>query len=293
MDLNNLLRAKNIDPEQVLVFRHSPTEPQLKKVFPWLAAERPDLFNAYQQSQGAKLEKAMTAGKAHYVASFIGHTPGRALFVGLYSIAGSSPLTYREYWSVPANVELKEKFGMAGMEDDRPSCLWFDLSLMDMFADWKGKLIVRWPPPEISWWRWAAKNEIPVHAILEESALDTDAGLRKWNEIELSWDDLHVMPERWKSKLREWRGVYYIFDSSDGKGYVGSAYGEENMLGRWLGYKSSGHGDNVRLRERDPKNFQFTILQLMSPNEDAGKVIQLESTWKVRLHTRTHGLNAN
>jgi hypothetical protein len=179
------------------------------------------------------------------------------------------------------------------LEDARPSCLWFDLVYMDVYATWKGKLIVRWPPPEISWWRWASNNEIPVHAILEESALDTDTALRKWNEIELSWDELHAMPERWKSRLREWRGVYYIFDSSNGKGYVGAAYGEENMLGRWLGYKASGHGDNARLRERDPKNFQFTILQLVSPTEDAGKVIQLESTWKERLHTRTHGLNAN
>jgi hypothetical protein len=53
-------------------------------VFPLLAADRPDLFNAYQQTQGRKVEKAMT--KAGYVASFIGHEPGKALFVGLYKI---------------------------------------------------------------------------------------------------------------------------------------------------------------------------------------------------------------
>ena len=33
----------------------------------------------------------------------------------------------------------------------------------------------------------------------------------------------------------QWRGIYYIFDTSDAKGYVGSAYGEYNPLGRWLG----------------------------------------------------------
>jgi hypothetical protein len=290
MDLNNLLRAKNLDPEQVLVFRHSPKESQLKKVLPWLAAERPELFNAYQQSQGTTLEKVMGDGKARYVASFIGLAPGTASFVGLYSIAGSSPLAYREYWSVPANVELK-KFGMAGLEDARPSCLWFDLVLMDVYASWKGKLIVAWPPPERSWWRWAYRNEMAVHAILEDSELDS--AMPKWDEIDLSWEELHAIPERWKSKLREWRGAYYVFDPSDGKGYVGSAYGEENILGRWLAYAASGHGDNALLRKRDPKNFRFTILELVSPTEDTGDVIRLEGTWKERLHTRSHGLNAN
>jgi hypothetical protein len=42
-----------------------------------------------------------------YVASFIGHKSGKALFVGLYSITASKPITYEEYWEKPAYVELK------------------------------------------------------------------------------------------------------------------------------------------------------------------------------------------
>ncbi len=34
MTLNDLLRGKNIDPEQVLVMRHRPSEPELNKVLP-------------------------------------------------------------------------------------------------------------------------------------------------------------------------------------------------------------------------------------------------------------------
>lgn len=102
MDLNDLLKGKGINPESVLVFRHRPTEPPLYKVLPWLAAEKPDIFNAYQQTQGEKVEKAMTS--ASYVASFIGHAAGKALFIGLYSIDGSKPLTREDYWQIPANV---------------------------------------------------------------------------------------------------------------------------------------------------------------------------------------------
>ncbi|MCK1498658.1 GIY-YIG nuclease family protein [Bradyrhizobium sp. 188] len=103
-----------------------------------------------------------------------------------------------------------------------------------------------------------------------------------------------VLPKRWQAKLAEWRGIYYIFDTSAGKGYVGSAYGTANLLGRWRNYAASGHGGNRLLRQRDPQHFRFTVLELVSPNMEADEVIRLEGTWKERLHTRQpHGLNDN
>ena len=59
MNLNDLLTRENIDPRPVLVLRHRPHEPALNKVLPWLAAEKPDGFNAYQQTQVPKLERTM------------------------------------------------------------------------------------------------------------------------------------------------------------------------------------------------------------------------------------------
>lgn len=291
MNLNDLLRGEGIDPQHVLVLRHRPWEPQLNKILPWLAAEKPDLFNAYQQTQGERVEAAMK--RAAYVAAFIGREPGRALFVGLYSVNGSKPITRKQFWNMPANVELKS-LGMRGFTEDssRSSILWFDLALTDFYAPWKGKLIVGWPPPERSWWRRAHRNVIPVVAVLEDSALD--AAMPQWDEIALTWEELRVLPTRWKSALSQWRGVYYIFDTSDGKGYVGSAYGDSNILGRWLNYAARGHGGNRLLRQHDPRNFQFTILQRVSPDMDAHDVIRLEASWKQRLHTREpYGLNDN
>lgn len=294
MNLNDLFLGKGIDPRQVLVLRHRPYEPELNKVLPWLAAEKPDIFNAYQQAHGEKLEKVMSAMQgAGYIASFIGHEPGKALFIGLYSIGESKSLTYKEYWQIPAHIEMKA-FGMKGFtkEESRTSILWFDLKLTDFYASWKGKLIVSWPPPERSWWRWAHRNEIPVFAVLEDSALD--AVMPKWDEIVLTWEELGILPMRWKLALSQWRGIYYIFDTSDGKGYVGSAYGKSNLLGRWLNYATREHGGNRLLRKRDPRNFRFSILQRVSPDMDARDISRLEGTWKERLHTRKpHGLNDN
>ncbi len=172
------------------------------------------------------------------------------------------------------------------------STLWFDLKLQTFRSDWIGKLVVGWPPPPRSWWRRAERNEFPVISILEDSALE--GAVPDWTDISLTWSELAVLPMKWRSALSQWRGVYYIFDASVGRGYVGSAYGNENLYGRWLNYSESGHGGNKLLKGRDPKNFQFSILQRVSPDMEADEVISVEKTWKKRLHTHApDGLNEN
>jgi hypothetical protein len=237
-DLNALFMNDDIDPRHVIVMRHRPHEPELRKVLPWLAAEKPDVFNAYQQTQSEKVERAMLEAKS--VASFIGHEPGKALFFGLYSIGKTRPLTYDEYWKVPAYVQMK-LFGMVGFTArNRSSILWFDLAPTDFCITWKGKLVVGWPPPERSWWRRAHRNVFPVHAVLEDSALA--AAMPAWEQINLGWDELRVLPSRWREALSHWRGIYYIYDQACAKGYVGSAYGEANLLGRWVSYTEHSSG---------------------------------------------------
>ena len=88
-------------------------------------------------------------------------------------------------------------------------------------------------------------------------------------------------------------GNLLYFDVKVGKGYVGSACGGENILGRWLNCAASGHGGNKKLKGRDPNDFLFTILQRTSPDMERAEVGQLEANWKDRLHTRDSGLNDN
>lgn len=290
LNLNDLLVGESIDPRSVLVLRHRPIEPEFNRVLPWLVDERPDIFNAYQQIQGGQLESVMESMKGNgYVASFIRHEAGQALFIGLYSIAGSKSLTNKQFWKIPANIEMRELYGI---KHTRPTALLFDLEPNDFYAHWKGRLVIDWPPPERSWWRRAHRNDMKVQAILEDSALDS--AMPEWDAIVLRWEELAFLPTRWRSALAQWRGIYYIFDSSDGRGYVGSAYGENNLLGRWHDYAARGHGGNRLLRQRDPKNFQFSILQRVSPDMDSRDVIAVETSWKKRLHTYAPlGLNDN
>lgn len=286
MNFNDLL-SEAADPTTTLIMRHCPHERDLRKVFPWLAAEKPDVFNAYQQTQSETVEQKML--RARHVASFIGHEPGKALFVGLYAIGHNRRISRKQYWQTPAYAEMKT-YGMVGLPLDRPSCLWFEMTLRPFHSEWKGKLIVDWPPPERVWCRWADRNVLPVHAITQESLLDPP--LPDWTLLDLSWAELQVLPTRLRHALAEWRGVYLIFDEASGKGYVGSAYGRDNILGRWSHYGRSGHGGNSMLKGRDPARFRFSILQRVSPDMDAADVIALETSWKARLHTYApQGLN--
>lgn len=137
------------------------------------------------------------------------------------------------------------------------------------------------------------RNKFPVLSILDESAFAK--AMPRWRAIDFKWQELAGLPTTWKAKLHEWRGIYYIFDTSDHKGYVGSAYGKDNILRRWLNYAETGHGGNKLLRPpRDPQTFRFSILQRVSPDLVPAKVIRVENTWKDRLHTRQpFGLNDN
>ncbi|MGN6364743.1 GIY-YIG nuclease family protein [Asticcacaulis taihuensis] len=287
---NDLLRSQGIDPSDVIVMRHRPYEPDLNRVFAWLASEHHDLFTAYQSAHFVKAESALK--KAKYLAAFVGQEPGKALFVCLYQIEGFNQISHETYWAIPENQELKAK-GMTGWTDivGRPSTAWFDLRTLDFFANWKGKLVTKWPGLERSWYRWADRNEFEIHSIAEETLLIKE--MEPWDRCVFSWQELLSLPARWRNELSVWKGIYYIFDTLSGKGYVGSAGGEQNILGRWLSYAKTGHGGNKGLKDRNPDNFRFSVLQRL-PDISLEEVVAFENAWKLRLHSRQpYGLNEN
>lgn len=288
IELNDLLIKEGIDPDRVMVMRHRPTAKELRDVLPWLAEEDPGAYNAYQSQHGERVEVALS--KATHLVSCVGREPGKAMFVGLYTMNGFKKITQEAFWAKPDNKRLA-KHGTHGPMD-RSEVLWFDLRLTKRFESMRGRLILRWPGIERSWWRWAVRNNFAVDAICEESRLIQR--LPEWESLTLDWHKLQVLPASWRQALSQWRGIYYIFDKASSKGYVGSASGRQNILGRWLNYAATGHGGNRLLRACDPANFVFSILQRVSPDMDPGEIGPIESSWKERLHTRAPtGLNDN
>lgn len=294
MQFADLLRLQRVDPETTIVMRHRPFEPELRDLLPSLAAEQPKLYNAYQQAQGAPLERLMHSLEHRgTVASFIGTAPREAVFVGLFRIGGSRRLSHRGFWRLPEN-RLLRRLGMQGFRsnDPRTTIRWFSLTQSAFYRHWAGKLVVSWPGPERSWWRRCHRNAFDVRAIHEESRLA--APMPDWRSLNMRWEQLTLMPRSWRETLSNWRGIYYIFDTRTKRGYVGSAYGPDNILGRWQGYARRGHGGNALLRALDPSTFRFSILERLGPDVAIDEVIRVESSWKSRLNTRApFGLNAN
>ena len=295
MDFRDLLRAQGFDADskgKIVLLRHRPFEPRLARVMPWMIEERRDLFEAYQAVPG-RPEAAF--GKAEFVASFLGMRAGTAHFVGLYRIGASRPLDFETYWSIPEHQMLRDH-GCEGLTPARAAAFGtmrrFELELLPFYQVWCGKLVIGFPPPERSWFRWIDRSTFPVRAILEESAFAPRPA--DWHEIDLTFAEFAMLPQSWRVRLAEWRGVYLIFDESDSKSYVGSAYGQENILNRWQAYARDGHGGNRELKDRDAKTFRFTILERVSPDLPPDEVIAKENSWKLRLHSRApFGLNAN
>jgi hypothetical protein len=127
-----------------------------------------------------------------------------------------------------------------------------------------------------------------------------------YENISISFSDLEqafqIQKADWKGALEHVKGVYVIFDTSNGKKYVGSAYGEWGLWARWGVYVGTGHGWNDELTKLlsthglkyAQKNFVFTLIEYFSMKTDDQVVIDRESFWKDALLSRTEfGYNKN
>ena len=167
LELNDLLIKAGYDPAQVLVMRHRPIEPEMRRVLPELAENRPELFNAYQQTQRERAENALA--KARYLASFIGLNPGTATWIGLYENKGTTPMTREAFRNRPALRELS-RYGSITFQkrDKREIIQHFDLERLELANDWLGRMTIGWHA-ERAWFRWADRNIFPVLEVSDHS----------------------------------------------------------------------------------------------------------------------------
>ena len=121
-----------------------------------------------------------------------------------------------------------------------------------------------------------------------------------YDNVNVSYKELESLIETpiWKTALENQKAVYLIVDTKTGKKYVGSAYGDNMLLGRWRNYIANGHGGNKLLKPLDfeyiKENFKYSILEIFKSSIDDEIIINRESFWKEVLLTRTDfGYNGN
>lgn len=239
---------------------------------------RLDLYNLYRRDRDGFLayqnkQKRDVFRDVKYIVSFVGESGALARFVGVYEVTGCR---FDDGHFIYTMIEQKG------------------------YEDLKERVIIRWENP-ISWHQWI-KNEMEV--------LEISPGLHykrftDYFDLILSYRELQEIVEcqygDWKAMLSAIKGVYLITDTSTGKLYVGAAYGDDGIWGRWSEYvRTNGHGGNkslMKLAESEPeyaaKHFQFSILMLLPKTVTPDTAIEKEKMFKTKLGTNAFGLNNN
>lgn len=270
---------------------HNTTAKPLREMLPHLALERRELFDPYLSVHSDQAGAALK-NRAH-VAVFLPMRGRRYLFEGLYQVKGWQMTPTREIYSNPAFREISTMYGDSASDpiqniERRAEQDVFDLEPKETMADLRGRVVVESPGGR-NYVRVAANTPLEVVELSEAHQLISPPP--EWRDFIVSGAFLRAIPRTWADVLRQWRGIYLMTDQSDGMRYVGSAYGQQNLFGRWEEHVRGECGVTVELVRRDPLNFQFSILERVSPDATIEDITSLEHTWIRRLDTIQHGLN--
>lgn len=197
------------------------------------------------------------------------------------------------------NLWLLFHVGRITKDLNRLDSVGYEYEELHEFDKYLGRLIVRFKNKSQNMIRLATSvmDQCEVDQILSD--VFDDEIFPGYDQVNISWEELSrvVSKESWKTALRNQKGVYLLVDSSNGKKYVGSAYGDHMILGRWESYVKTGHGGNVELQELGfeyiKTNFRYSILDIFKSTTDDRIIIERENWWKRVLHSRKFGYNRN
>lgn len=175
----------------------------------------------------------------------------------------------------------------------------YEYEVLSDYEKYFGRLIIKFKNKAQTMIRLANSviDECEVVQILPDT-FDNDI-FPGYDKVNVTWDEMSrvITKEGWKTALQNQKGVYLITDTSNGKMYVGSAYGENMILGRWQSYVRTGHGGNIELKkmnfEHMKNNFKYSILDIFKSTIDDQTILRRESWWKGVLQTREFGYNMN
>lgn len=197
------------------------------------------------------------------------------------------------------NLWLLFHIGKITKDLDKLDGVGYEFETLSSYEKYFGRLIIRFKNKSQNMIRKADSviNECEVAQILSDT-FDNDI-FPGYDKVNVSWEELSrvISKESWKTALQNQKGVYLINDVSNGKIYIGSAYGENMILGRWKSYIKTGHGGNVEIKKLSfdyiKKNFKYSILDIFKSTMDDKGIIERENWWKTVLQTREFGYNKN
>ncbi len=230
-------------------------------------------FRQWQEHQNQK------NFQCEHVLSLIHLGGDRWLFPGVYAVEGVARGTWKE-----------------------SPCYRYSTRELDGLEHLTGKAIVQFDKTfRASYLRGEKYVDRLLVAAIREQRM-TIGDFPGYNSVLLSYHMLKTVLREanpsWRTGLANVAGVYVITDISDGKLYVGSAFGGEGIWQRWSEYAKTGHGGNKELRALLRQNgdgyadsFQFSLLEVCDLSSSDDYVLARESHWKTVLRSREFGLN--
>lgn len=273
-----LLEMYGIVPNLVKLVRHGNKEISIRETF----TENLPRLEAYQSFQ-----KPGKFGKAKSIVVFAPHYKTTAIFLGIWDIQGCT--NNSEFSKETLSVLKKHKLPESWYHDS----VRYNLKKNDVMNDLSERLVIEWGAATVAWVQSMDKD------VVELKGRNAIGDFQSFEQVYLNFRDVELLVQHpdtnitWVKALSSVNGVYLIKDTCSGKLYVGSAYGNQGIYGRWSAYTKDGHGGNLELRDLDPTAFEFSILEIVPATTTADGVIDYENRWKKKLGTRQFGLNRN
>jgi len=280
MKLKEILKIKNLDKYRIKIVRHTTEREYIKDLI------LQDDFTLYQSVQ-----KNDVFSKYDYIITFKAIEGTHSLLHRMYKING-----FKKIDSLPENllsIKEPENWGVGPFYK-------YDMKRVNKLSDLEERLVIDWGKSTLSWHQ--KKLDKEIIEILPESFVKIFPG---YEEVILSFEELSKMinnpvsNRQWKTALSSIYGVYLILNKKNGMQYVGSAYGNEGIWGRWSTYVRNKHGNNRLIKEllnshpNHYKNFQFSILNIVPNTAMKEEVLRLEAKNKEKLGSKVFGLNDN
>lgn len=278
LTLLDLLTLRGFPPDaKAKIVRHQDTRHDVELY-------RTGWFETYQKHQARPVFDG-----CDFVVSCVGAGGTRARFVGVYRVGERMPVS-----EAPSVSDCPPEI-LEGAK------LYYELEKCPGYEDLEGRIILEWGKAAISWHQRRLDKEI-VEILASGDALDA---FEDYLEFVITHEELvhlfkHPRANReWRSRLQAVAGVYLILDSKQGNQYIGSAYGEDGIWGRWKSYAANGHGGNTLLRplvdsgSDYPAAFRYSLLQVLPRTLTKNEVIRWEALYKEKLGSRAFGLNLN
>ena len=276
--LSDILKKTDIDPKNIMLIRHVLSNDKCR-----------EYVDNNMVEEYTCIQKKNFTNKYDYWLVFISREGTTAILDSFYKVNG-------EYTNAPENMPE----GFAAPEDFNGNGKYFELERLDTFKDFEQRLMIEWGDG-YRMWHHKGTTEKEIIAIQKEKKIP----FTSYEDVRLSYPKLKEIMDNpnlysdWHTALSNVKGIYLIVDTTDGKQYVGSAFGEKGILQRWTSYVNTKDGDDkklIELLDQHPErynDFQFSILKVLPEDMEKSEVIKIETKYKNKLLTKKFGLNAN